>query len=90
MRTSVGTRSTRSRRVTLAQTPEVKQSLRAATDAAIARGAFGVPMFEVDGEMFWGQDSVAHVDAWLCGEDPVRAVAEQWSQISSTAKRPRS
>jgi 2-hydroxychromene-2-carboxylate isomerase len=76
------------RLVELAQTPAIKLRLRETTDAAIARGAFGVPTFEVDGEMFWGQDSVVHVDAWLRGDDPVRAVAAQWASIASTAKRP--
>jgi 2-hydroxychromene-2-carboxylate isomerase len=38
-------------------TPEVKQRLRANTDAAIARGVFGVPTAAVDGELFWGEDS---------------------------------
>lgn len=76
------------RRVALAQTPEIKQRLREATEAAIGRGAFGVPSFEVDGELFWGQDSVVHVDAFLRGDDPVRAVAERWASIGATAKRP--
>ena len=38
-------------------TQEVKQRLRANTDAAIARGVFGVPTAAVDGELFWGEDS---------------------------------
>lgn len=38
-------------------TPEVKQRLRANTDAAIARGVFGVPTVAVDDELFWGDDS---------------------------------
>lgn len=37
--------------------PEVKQRLRANTDAAIARGVFGVPTIALDGELFWGEDS---------------------------------
>lgn len=76
------------RLVALAQTVAIKQRLRGATEAAIARGAFGVPIFDVDGEMFWGQDSIAHVDAFLRGEDPARAVAERWATIGATAKRP--
>jgi 2-hydroxychromene-2-carboxylate isomerase len=36
--------------------PEVKQRLRAATDAAIARGVTGVPTVAVDDELFWGDD----------------------------------
>ncbi len=37
--------------------PEVKAQLRANTDAAIARGLFGVPTAAVGGELFWGEDS---------------------------------
>ena len=45
--------------------PDIKACLRQATDDAIARGVFGVPMFEVDGQLFWGLDALpmlrAHV-----------------------------
>jgi 2-hydroxychromene-2-carboxylate isomerase len=37
---------------------DVKQELRAATDAAIAAGVFGVPTFELDGRLFWGLDAL--------------------------------
>jgi 2-hydroxychromene-2-carboxylate isomerase len=50
-----------------AQSPEVKQSLRAATDAAVARGVFGVPTFFVDGEMWFGQDRLGWVEEALAG-----------------------
>ncbi|MCC6708800.1 MAG: 2-hydroxychromene-2-carboxylate isomerase [Gammaproteobacteria bacterium] len=36
---------------------EVKESLRANTEAAIARGVYGVPTFAVDEELFWGFDT---------------------------------
>lgn len=36
--------------------PEVKQQLRANTDAAIARGVFGLPTIAVHDELFWGED----------------------------------
>lgn len=51
----------------------VKQALRSATDAAAARGIFGVPTIEVDGRQFWGLDSLdmlaayLHGDAWFAG-----------------------
>jgi len=38
---------------------EVKLELRERTDAAIQRGVFGVPTFQLDdGRIFWGQDSI--------------------------------
>ena len=51
----------------------VKDALRAATDAAIARGVFGVPSFEVNGRLFWGLDALPMLraavqgDAWFDG-----------------------
>ena len=35
----------------------VKQTLRANTEAAIARGVYGVPTFAIDEELFWGFDT---------------------------------
>ncbi len=54
---------------------EVKAELRAATDAAIARGVFGVPTFEIDGRLFWGFDALPMLraalvgDAWFAGPE---------------------
>lgn len=36
---------------------DVKDALRSETDAAIARGVFGVPTIAVGGELFWGVDA---------------------------------
>jgi len=36
--------------------PSVKDRLRANTDAAIARGVFGIPTFAIGDELFWGDD----------------------------------
>lgn len=48
--------------------PEVKQALRERTDAALAAGVFGVPSFEVDGRLFWGQDALPMLRACLQGD----------------------
>ncbi|HJS38181.1 MAG TPA: 2-hydroxychromene-2-carboxylate isomerase [Burkholderiales bacterium] len=45
--------------------PEVKDALRRNTDEAIARGVFGVPSYEVDGEVFWGADAIGFLNAYL-------------------------
>jgi 2-hydroxychromene-2-carboxylate isomerase len=37
--------------------PQAKQQLRAATDAAIACGVFGVPTAVTGGQLFWGYDA---------------------------------
>jgi 2-hydroxychromene-2-carboxylate isomerase len=46
----------------------VKQALRDSTDAAIARGVFGVPTIEVDGRLFWGADALPMLTAYLAGD----------------------
>jgi len=45
--------------------PEVKQRLRENTEQAIEKGVFGVPAFVVDGEIFWGFDSLDFLLAYL-------------------------
>ncbi len=40
------------------KTPDAKAELRHETSQAIARDVFGVPTFIVDGELFWGNDSL--------------------------------
>jgi 2-hydroxychromene-2-carboxylate isomerase len=44
---------------------EIKDRLRGNTEAAAARGVFGVPTFEIDGELFWGADSLEFLRAYL-------------------------
>jgi 2-hydroxychromene-2-carboxylate isomerase len=44
---------------------DVKDALRANTEAAIAQGVFGVPSFVVDGEVFWGVDATDFVLQYL-------------------------
>jgi 2-hydroxychromene-2-carboxylate isomerase len=51
------------------QDPEVKAELVANTEAAVARGVFGVPTFFVGDEMFFGKDRLGQV------EDAVREAA---------------
>jgi 2-hydroxychromene-2-carboxylate isomerase len=44
---------------------EIKEKLRSNTDQAVQRGVFGVPTFEVDGELFWGADSIEFLKDFL-------------------------
>lgn len=46
----------------------VKQALKDATAAALARGVFGVPTVEVDGRLFWGLDALTMLAAYLRGD----------------------
>lgn len=69
---------------------DVKTALREATAEAIAAGAFGVPSMAVDGELFWGVDSLAHLDRFLRGADPIDAAAMQrWQDLPALIQRKR-
>jgi 2-hydroxychromene-2-carboxylate isomerase len=50
------------------QSPEVKQLLLQQTQAAIDLGLFGVPSMVVDGQIFWGQDALPMLRAYLEGD----------------------
>ena len=52
--------------------PDTKNSLRKNTEQAAERGVFGVPTFEIDGELFWGADSIEFVRAFLADPAVVR------------------
>jgi 2-hydroxychromene-2-carboxylate isomerase len=47
---------------------DVKQALQAHTDEALAQGVFGVPSFRVDDKVFWGQDALPMLRAYLQGD----------------------
>ena len=72
--------------------PESKARLREQTDAAIARGVFGVPTMEVGDELFWGYDDLPYLERFLAGEDPLApAEAARWTRrppASATRRRP--
>lgn len=55
--------------------PTVKDRLRANTQAAIARGVFGVPTVEVGAELFWGFDTIGMIDDYLANPGLFRAPA---------------
>lgn len=46
----------------------VKQALQNHTAAAIETGVFGVPTWVVDGRLFWGQDALPMLRAYLQGD----------------------
>lgn len=50
------------------QDPEVKAELMAGTEAAAARGVFGIPTFFVGEEMFFGKDRLGQVEEELAGQ----------------------
>jgi 2-hydroxychromene-2-carboxylate isomerase len=73
-----------------ASTPESKGRLRSQTDEALTAGVFGVPTWEVDGELFWGYDAIPHVELFLQGRDPVDPAALlRWKDLPASAERRR-
>lgn len=48
---------------------EAKVELKNNIQEAITRGAFGVPSFVVDDELFWGQDSMNELRDYILGQD---------------------
>lgn len=74
--------------VARASEPEAKERLRAATERALAAGVFGVPTMIVDDELFWGLDSLGHLERRLAGLPPV-ATGEllAWLERPASATR---
>lgn len=54
-----------------AREPGVKLRLREETEAATARGVFGVPTMIVGDELFWGLDQLPWLELYLEGRDPL-------------------
>jgi 2-hydroxychromene-2-carboxylate isomerase len=61
------------------ENPEIKNRLRSNTDEAVRRGVFGVPTFEIDGELFWGADSIEFLQAFL--KDPAVVRNEEMRRL---------
>lgn len=61
----------------------VNAELKSHTEAAIARGLFGVPTCEVDGKAFWGFDGLAMLRAYLDGDAFFTSGA--WEQAAAVA-----
>ncbi|WP_426754351.1 2-hydroxychromene-2-carboxylate isomerase [Myxococcus sp. Y35] len=71
-----------------AQTQEVKDRVRHNTEAALAAGAFGVPSYLAGEELFFGVDSLGHLEQFLRGEDPLTPEAvERWRTLPASASR---
>jgi len=63
--------------------PQVKHTLRTATEAAHEAGVFGVPTLEIEGELFWGDDRLLDAVAHLNNQ---RAACEGALSQPSTAE----
>lgn len=49
----------------MTQNPEIKQTLKNTTSEAVQRGAFGAPSFFIGEQMFWGNDRLQLMEAYL-------------------------
>ena len=71
---------------------QVKDLLRQNTEQAAARGVFGVPSFVVDGEVFWGDDAIGFVNAYLkdkslLQDDEMRRVSALAQTLSISSRK---
>lgn len=67
---------------------EAKQRVREQTERAVALGVFGVPTAAVGSELFWGTDSLPHLERFLAGNDPVPVdLLERWAALPAQAVR---
>jgi len=74
--------------IAAATTPEGKERVRLQTERAVSDGVFGVPTIIVDGELFWGMDSLPHLERFLAGEPPFDPkMMERWGRVVPSAAR---
>jgi 2-hydroxychromene-2-carboxylate isomerase len=71
-----------------AATQPVKDALRASTERAIGEGVFGVPTCLIDGELYWGEDTLDDMvlEIESGGPKPDERLA-RWLSIAATAQR---
>jgi 2-hydroxychromene-2-carboxylate isomerase len=53
------------------ETKEARVELKKNIERALSNGVFGVPTFIVDGELFWGNDSINYLEMFIKNEDPL-------------------
>jgi 2-hydroxychromene-2-carboxylate isomerase len=71
-----------------AATDAAKARVRAQTEAALRDGAFGVPTIYCDGQMFFGCDSLPHLERFLVdGQVTDPAFVERWERLPVGAVR---
>jgi 2-hydroxychromene-2-carboxylate isomerase/predicted enzyme related to lactoylglutathione lyase len=71
-----------------ARSNEAKERVKKTTDEALDAGAFGVPTLVVDGELFWGLDSLPNLERLLEGKDPFEGTpSKAWPNVVSSASR---
>jgi 2-hydroxychromene-2-carboxylate isomerase len=71
-----------------ATSSEIKELLRENTNAALHKGVFGVPSMLLHGNLFWGFDDFAHLEAFLDNRaSHQRKDVSAWSNIRPSASR---
>jgi len=70
--------------------PDAKAKVRAQTETALSEGVFGVPTAVVDGELFWGTDSLVLLERYLRdGEQTSDTLLKRWASLPTQATRRR-
>ena len=71
-----------------AEQPAAKARLRAQCDRAITEGIFGVPTCTIRGQMFFGCDSLPHLEYFLAHGDVVpHDLVARWANLPASASR---
>lgn len=70
-----------------AREPAIKERLRSQTEELVGLGGFGVPTMAVNGEIFWGLDSFANLEAHLQGQRLPEDLLERWAHVQPSATR---
>ena|SRR6516164_6273772 len=68
-----------------AETAQIKERLRLQTERAIQAGVFGVPTFAVDDEIFWGNDRLPLLSAYLQGKSSHRQGKDRGNPLATSS-----
>jgi len=72
-----------------ANSADAKERVKKTTAEALEAGVFGVPTVKVEGELFWGLDSLANLEQLLGGRDPLKGGSYgAWAKVVPSAIRP--
>ncbi len=65
------------RMLDLIGTREIRSKLKQNVDYALSKEVFGLPSFLVEGELFWGNDSIKYLEMFINDRDPLDRVKYQ-------------
>ncbi len=71
-----------------AKSADAKERVKRQTEEALSLGMFGVPTASINGELFWGVDSLANLELYLDGKDGLdHDLFDHWAALPASATR---